>query len=210
MIAQPDASLSVPQSPYLVKQHSHPLLPSQTMSNAPIVVHRQLSQPGQRSRVSLHQRLTPQSSFESPSSLGAVSTYTDSPNRSTPPSIRVDAAPGPSPSEATSIGPQSPHLLMATTTQNEDPGAPSIQMISTRSYTDEGEMSVMGRYRTVTGTPPMLIVSGPATGSLDYAPVLRVKDELQRSISTPQVRYKHCFSYFSSHKRISIEQIALN
>lgn len=173
-----------------MKQHSHPLLPSQTMSNTPIVVHRQLSQPGQRSRVSLHHplhRLTPQSSFESASSsLLAVNTYADSCLR-TPPSIRVDAAPRQSPTEATVSGPQSPHLLMTTATQSEDQGVPPpIQMISS---TDEREISVMGHYRIGSGTPPMLIVSGPATGSLDYVPALRVKDELQRSISSPQVRY---------------------
>lgn len=158
-------SLTVPQSPHLVKQHSHPLLPSQLASCAPIIVQRQLSQPGQRptSRVSVHtaHRLPLHSSLDS-CVMDRV------------PSIRVVTAaaqthsPPPS-SDGASLLALPPHLGQSMGSQSKEEG---------------GEV---GHHSAA--TPPLLIVSGPATGSLDYAPVLRVKDELQRSISTPQVSY---------------------
>lgn len=76
---------------------------------------------------------------------------------------------------------QSPHSLV------EGEGGANLltlpEILTTTTNKEEGEPG-LGRSGA---TPPMLIVSGPNTGSLDYVPALRVKDELQRSISTPQV-----------------------
>lgn len=176
-----------PQSPHLVKQHSHPLLPSQMASCSPITVQRQLSQPGQRpSRVSLHHRLPMHSSLDSATPLlnteqgSSSSSYSVSEagcTRGTPPSIHIQGHTPPSTPLASGGGTQSPHLSRV------DEGRDLLALPS--------HLNQLAAKRAEAGTsaatPPMLIVSGPATGSLDYAPALRVKDELQRSISTPQV-----------------------
>lgn len=183
-----NSNLTVPQSPHLVKQHSHPLLPSQMPSSSPIVVQRQHSQPGHRSttRVTLHQphRLTTHTSLDSYSPLPADGSGSGLIGRGTPPSIRVVAAPMQSPpGVAGEQQQQSPHLLMAT--------ADDVTVLSLPSHLTQilgGKEDGGGVEQVVSrsGAPPMLVVSGPSTGSLDYAPALRVKDELQRSISTPQ------------------------
>lgn len=187
-----NSNLTVPQSPHLVKQHSHPLLPSQMPSSSPIVVQRQHSQPGHRSttRVTLHQphRLTTHTSLDSYSPLPADNNSGSGlMGRGTPPSIRVVAAPMQSPpAVAGEQRQQSPHLLMATT--GDDVNVLSLPSHLTQilgSKEDGSVEQVVSR----SGAPPMLVVSGPSTGSLDYAPALRAKDELQRSISTPQASF---------------------
>lgn len=177
-----NSGLAVPQSPHLVKQHSHPLLPSQMAS--PITVQRQLSQPGQRpSRVSLHHRLPMHSSLDSATTLLDIehSSYSVSEaggTRGTPPSIHIQRHTPPSTPLASGGGRQSPHLSRV------DEGRDLLALPShLNQAVKEAEAG------SSAATPPMLIVSGPATGSLDYAPALRVKDELQRSISTPQVSH---------------------
>lgn len=175
---QPSGSLSVPQQPpHLVKQHSHPLLPSQMTSSA-IIVQRQHSQPGNRStsRVSLHQthRVTGySSSLDSPLMETSASDLGEASSARAPPSIRVVAAPLTSPPSTLGDQQMSQHLLLPGSSMDVD----MVKQVPGTPTKDEGDL------RT---TPPMLIVSGPGS-SLDYAPTLRVKDELQRSISTPQV-----------------------
>lgn len=177
-------SLTLPQSPYLVKQHSHPVLPSQMASSAPIVVHRQLSQPGQRSRVSLHQqhRLPMQTSLDSALVVDYYPSNSGNNNDGPPPSIRVVAAGS---TEASSPEPSTDDHPMresqndkTTTTLLSLPSAEKVH-----ASTSEGDAGNSGLPSA--SSNPLLIISG--TGSLDYAPALRVKDELQRSISTPQV-----------------------
>lgn len=154
--------------PQLLKQHSHPVLPSQMAAHSPIVVQRQLSQPG-RSRVTLHQqhqRLAAQSSFESTSDS---SIYTDMRSRNTPPTIRIETV-----AENSQSGRDSPVMAPQ--------GEEVLVQKSNNQADSEPSASISQR------TSPLLIVAGPVTGSLDYAPTLRVRDEFQRSISTPQVR----------------------
>lgn len=176
-------------------------------SSSSIVVQRQLSQPGQRptSRVTLHQshRLPTHLSLDSalmdsslpPTSIGhldIIGTNTAG-NRATPPSIRVSAAPSQSPTQATDQPPS--HFLMSNTSVGSGGDEVGTSLLSMRltpiipSKDEANEQVVSGSGSTRNNsTPPLLIISGPNTGSLDYAPSLRVKEELQRSISTPQVR----------------------
>lgn len=168
----------MPQSAHLVKQHSHPLLPSQMQ---PVVVQRQVPQYRHRFSKSFH----PHTSLDSVH-LNSGSYSMDTGSRATPPSIRVVAAP-------VEVGggneqqQQSPLLLMAP--------EEGTRMLSLPSHLAAGkkdsQADQQGGGTTSTPTPPMLIVSGPGTGSLDYVPALRIKDELQRSISTPQVSWRY-------------------
>lgn len=179
---QPAGSLSVPQQPpHLVKQHSHPLLPSQMTTSSAIIVQRQHSQPGNRStsRVSLHQthRVTGySSSLDSPLIEASRSDLGEAASARAPPSIRVVAAPLTSPPSTLGDQQMSQHLLLPGSSMDVD----VVKQVPSTAAKEDGDI------RT-TSTPPMLIVSGPGS-SLDYAPTLRVKDELQRSISTPQVK----------------------
>lgn len=181
----------MPHSAHLVKQHSDPLPPSQLTSSAPIIVQRQLGQPGHRqtTRVTLHHhppRLPTYSSLDS--ALPMDSSYSpptrlDIISRATPPSIRVVAAPLQSP--PTPNLEKSPHLLMAT----DEPLASHLaHPMKEESAMDQAQQSQATTSRGA-NTPPILIVSGPVTGSLDYGSPVRPRDELQRSISTPQVCY---------------------
>lgn len=161
--------LSVPQQlPILTKQHSHPLLPSQSTScdiqfshhHPHLSLHRQLSYPGS-TETSLHIH-TPHTSSSSTSPLtsGAIGL----------------------PSAVTS------NLSSTAYTSSIN------QFISTPFKTEEMEFTSTASSASAPDVPSTerkpsyVVVSEPLSLSVDHVPSIRVRsEELQRSISSPQV-----------------------
>lgn len=168
--------LAVPMSTsaYLVKQHSHPLLPSQQSgsmvsvtatssghpSAATTTIQRQHSQPtGYHHH---HHRQQPHFSSGSNAPVNIILS-TSSPSSSP---LLVTTS-----SESVTLPPNLTHFISA-----------QLKSASAEEPLEFGG----GRLRT--STPPLLVVPDTMTGSLEYVSSIRVKsDELKRSISTPQV-----------------------
>lgn len=191
--------LSVPQQPpLLTKQHSHPLLPSQSSISSDIQFAHQ-SHPHHHHHhphLTLHRQLSYPTSTEASSLLLQTSSLSSSPIiLTTPPPSALSAS---SMSQLISFKTESLELGGGTSSAMAGDSA-GLSTISSLNATDlrsaESIASSNIRSKSHDISPTIVVVSEPlsmSTLSVDHIPSLRVKsEELQRSLSTPQVSVYH-------------------
>lgn len=153
-------------SSYLVKQHSHPLLPSQmTSSSSSYQLTRQLSQP--------NQMLSQQQSSSSPTFC--AQTFTDA--GAQPQSQHHQHHKQPVKSQTL------PHYIGSSEHMTERGESPTVVLISQPSM--EQELNISGSFHQSTVMPQQ-----PIHQRQSHLPAIRIKsEELQRSISSPLVEF---------------------
>lgn len=189
--------LSVPQQPPLIKQHSHPLLPSQSTISSDIqFAHQSHSHhPHHHPHLTLHRQLSYPTSTETASLLlHSSSTSSLSPSPiilTTPPPLSASSTSSTSQLISASLKTESLELGGSITSAVAG-DVSSLSTISNVNATDlrSSESIAASNLRSKSHdlSPTIVVVSEPLSMSVDHVPSLRVKsEELQRSLSTPQV-----------------------
>lgn len=190
--------LSVPpQSPMLVKQHSHPLLPSQSSLSSDIQFAHQPHHHHHHPHLALHRQLSYPTPTEAASLLlhtSSTSSLSTSPIILTTPPPSASALSAPSMSQLMSTSMKTESLDLCGSSSAAIAGDSSnFSTTSSSNATDlrSSESIALSNIRSKSHdlSPTIVVVSEPlSTLSLDHVPSLRVKsEELQRSLSTPQV-----------------------